>query len=41
MDHITNDTSLIGPCDVIPVGAQNPRFQVVGHRNYVPSLPMH
>ena len=40
MDHITNDTSLIGPCDVIPVGAQNLRFQVVGHRNYVPSLPM-
>ena len=32
MDHITNDTSLIGPCDVIPVGAQNPRFPVVGHR---------
>ena len=31
MDHITNDTSLIGPCDVIPVGAQNPRFPVVGH----------
>ena len=30
MDHITNDTSLIGPCDVIPVGAQNPRFPVVG-----------
>ena len=33
MDHITNDTSLIGPCDVIPVGAQNPRFPVVGHRS--------
>ena len=33
MDHITNDTSLIGPCDVIPVGAQNLRFPVVGHRN--------
>ena len=32
MDHITNDTSLIEPCDVIPVGAQNPRFPVVGHR---------
>ena len=32
MDHITNDTSLIGPCDVIPVEAQNPRFPVVGHR---------
>ena len=35
MDHITNDTSLIGPCDVIPVGAQNPRFPVVGYRFYV------
>ena len=35
MDHITNDTSLIGPCDVIPVGAQNPRFPVVGHRTEV------
>ena len=34
MDHITNDTSLIGPCDVIPVGAQNPRFPVVGHRSH-------
>ena len=34
MDHITNDTSLIGPCDVIPVGAQNPRFPVVGHREF-------
>ena len=32
MDHITNDTSLIGPCDVIPEGTQNPRFPVVGHR---------
>ena len=32
MDHITNNTSLIGPSDVIPVGAQNPRFPVVGHR---------
>ena len=32
MDYITNDMSLIGPCDVIPVGAQNPRFPVVGHR---------
>ena len=32
MDHITNDTSLIGPCDVIPVGTQNLRFPVVGHR---------
>ena len=32
MDHIPNDTSLIGPSDVIPVGAQNPRFPVVGHR---------
>ena len=32
MDHITNYTSLIGPCDVIPMGAQNPRFPVVGHR---------
>ena len=32
MDHITNNTSLIVPCDVIPVGAQNPRFPVVGHR---------
>ena len=32
MDHITNDTSLIGPCDVIPVGAHNLRFPVVGHR---------
>ena len=36
MDHITNDTSLIGPCDVIPVGAQNPRFPVVGHRGHWP-----
>ena len=35
MDHITNNTSLIGPSDVIPVGAQNPRFPVVGHRNYL------
>ena len=33
MDHITNDTSLIGPCDVIPVGARNPRFPIVGHRS--------
>ena len=33
MDHITNDTSLIGPCDVIPVGAQNQRFPVVGHHS--------
>ena len=32
MDHITNDTSLIRPCDMIPVGAQSPRFPVVGHR---------
>ena len=32
MDHITNDTSLIGPCDLIPVGTRNPRFLVVGHR---------
>ena len=32
MDHITNDTSLIGPCDVIPVGGRNERFPVVGHR---------
>ena len=35
MDHITNYTSLIGPSDVIPVGAQNPRFPVVGHRRAV------
>ena len=39
MDHITNDTSLIGPCDVIPVGAQNPRFPVVGHRLGLASCP--
>ena len=26
MDHITNDTSLIGTCDVIPVGGRNERF---------------
>ena len=35
MDHITNDTSLIGPCDVIPVGGRNERFPVVGHRENV------
>ena len=34
MDHlITNDSSLIGPCDVIPVEAQNPRFLLVGYRS--------
>ena len=26
-------TSLIGPCDVIPVGGRNERFPVVGHRH--------
>ena len=31
-EYITNYTSLIVPCDVIPVRAQNPRFPVVGHR---------
>ena len=35
MDHITNDTSLIGPCDMIPVGALNERFLVVGHRIHI------
>ena len=34
MDYIANDTSLIEPCDMLllPVGAQNPSFLVVGHR---------
>ena len=32
MDHITNETSLITSCHVIPVGTGIDRFLVVGHR---------
>ena len=38
MDHITNDTSLIGPRDEIPVEAGNERFLVFGHRNRLVDL---
>ena len=33
MDHITNDTSLIGPCDVIPVHCGSPESEVPSGRS--------
>jgi hypothetical protein len=36
VDHITNETSLITSCHVIPVGTGIDRFLVVGHRSGIP-----
>ena len=33
MDHITNDTSRIGSCDVIPVGMLCPESEVPSGRS--------
>ena len=33
MIHITNDKSLIGPCDMIPVGAGNESQEVLSCRS--------